>query len=81
MALPKLISDEHIKKVEEKQSEGFSNMIVAHEEQKEIAQKSKEEMEKSGVFEKQIVTEITPFSRFWRAEEYHQKYLEKKGRI
>jgi peptide-methionine (S)-S-oxide reductase len=30
-------------------------------------------------FSKPIVTEITPAAEFWRAEEYHQQYLEKRG--
>ncbi|MGA3190689.1 MAG: peptide-methionine (S)-S-oxide reductase MsrA, partial [Bryobacteraceae bacterium] len=30
-------------------------------------------------FPKPIVTEITPATDFWRAEEYHQQYLEKRG--
>jgi peptide-methionine (S)-S-oxide reductase len=30
-------------------------------------------------FAKPIVTEITPAGEFWRAEEYHQQYLEKRG--
>jgi peptide-methionine (S)-S-oxide reductase len=27
-----------------------------------------------------IVTEVSPVSDFWRAEDYHQRYLEKQGR-
>jgi peptide-methionine (S)-S-oxide reductase len=30
-------------------------------------------------FTKPIVTEITPAATFWRGEEYHQRYLEKRG--
>ena len=30
-------------------------------------------------FSKQIVTQVVPAQTFWRAEEYHQKYLEKRG--
>ncbi len=48
-------------------------------EQKAIAEKMKAELDKSGVFKKPIVTEVTPASTFYRAEEYHQKYLEKRG--
>ena len=32
-------------------------------------------------FSRPIVTQITPAQTFWRAEEYHQKYLEKRGRL
>ena len=30
-------------------------------------------------YDRPIVTEVTPASTFWRAEEYHQQYLEKRG--
>lgn len=48
-------------------------------EQKDIAEKSKEELGKSGKWKSPIVTEITPAQNFWRAEEYHQKYVMKRG--
>jgi len=48
-------------------------------EQKEIAEKSKQEMDVTGKWNKPIVTEVAPASTFWRAEEYHQKYHLKNG--
>ncbi len=48
-------------------------------EQKAAAEAVKERLEASGQFPRPIVTEITPAAEFFRAEEYHQRYLEKRG--
>jgi peptide-methionine (S)-S-oxide reductase len=48
-------------------------------EQEAIAKKSKSALEASGKFRRPIATEITPVRPFYRAEEYHQRYLEKRG--
>ncbi len=47
------------------------------EEQKRIAEQSKEELEQSGRFDKPIVTSILKFSQFYEAEFYHQDYHKK----
>jgi peptide-methionine (S)-S-oxide reductase len=48
-------------------------------EQEAAARASKEALDKSGILKRKIVTEITPATEFWRAEDYHQQYLEKRG--
>jgi peptide-methionine (S)-S-oxide reductase len=48
-------------------------------EQEAIAKKSKAALEASGKFRRPIATEITPATTFYRAEDYHQRYLEKRG--
>ncbi len=54
-----------------------SGIFYLNEEQRKLAEKSKDELEKSGRFSKPIVTEIVPASKFYRAEEYHQDYYKK----
>lgn len=58
----------------------YRSAIFFHDEnQKAIAQASKEAMDRDGMYPNPIVTEITPASTFYRAEDYHQRYLEKRG--
>ena len=53
----------------------YTTAIFYHDEaQKELAQKSKAELEKSGRYEKPIVTKILKADKFYKAEEYHQDY-------
>ena len=58
----------------------YRSAIFYHDdEQKEAAIKSKEERDRSGRYRRPIVTEITPATEFYMAEDYHQQYLEKRG--
>lgn len=53
-----------------------SGVFYHNQEQKEKAEKYKAELDKSGAFDKAIVTEITAYSNFYVAEDYHQQYYE-----
>jgi peptide-methionine (S)-S-oxide reductase len=55
----------------------YRSAIFYHNEgQREIAEKSKREIEKGGVYKDPIVTEIVPFKKFYVAEDYHKKYYD-----
>ena len=47
--------------------------------QKAAAEKSKQEFDRSGVYNNKAVTQIVPATTFYPAEEYHQNYFEKQG--
>jgi peptide-methionine (S)-S-oxide reductase len=58
----------------------YRSVIFFHTpEQEAQARASKDRLEKSGRFARPIVTQIVPAEPFWRAEEYHQRYFEKRG--
>lgn len=53
----------------------YRSIILYHNnEQREIAERMKAELEESGKWKNPIVTEIVPFEIFYRAEDYHQDY-------
>ncbi|MFW6164388.1 MAG: peptide-methionine (S)-S-oxide reductase MsrA [Planctomycetota bacterium] len=59
----------------------YRSVIFYHnDEQKQAAEASKAKLAASGKHKRPIATAIEPAPTFWRAEEYHQQYLEKRGR-
>jgi peptide-methionine (S)-S-oxide reductase len=55
----------------------YRSVIFYHnEEQKELAENYKKELDKSGAWDNPIVTEISPVTNFYPAEGYHQDYYE-----
>lgn len=58
----------------------YRSAIFFHDARQEAAARaSRDELQRSGKYKREIVTEITPASRFWEAEDYHQQYFEKRG--
>jgi peptide-methionine (S)-S-oxide reductase len=58
----------------------YRSVIFAHDEQQaEAARKVLERAQEA--YRQPIVTEINPAATFWRAEEYHQCYMEKRGTV
>lgn len=59
----------------------YRSVIFYHtEEQKRLAEASKQDLEASGKWSRPIATDIEPADLFYRAEDYHQKYLMKRGK-
>jgi peptide-methionine (S)-S-oxide reductase len=60
----------------------YRSAVFFHSPEQEAAAKaSKQRLQASGPYKgRTVVTEITPAATFWRAEEYHQRYLEKQGK-
>ena len=58
----------------------YRSAIFFHDaEQEKAARASRDRLAASGKFARPVVTEISPAQPFWRAEEYHQRYFEKRG--
>ena len=56
-----------------------SAIFVYDDEQRQTAEQSKSALQESGRHRKPIATTVEPAATFWRGEEYHQRYLEKRG--
>jgi len=54
----------------------YRSAIFYHDaEQKKLAEEYKQKLDKSGAFNRPIVTEIAPYGEFYSAEKYHQNYF------
>lgn len=58
-----------------------SVIFTQNEDQLREARAKIAELSAAGTFRKPIVTQVVPGGIFWKAEEYHQKYLEKRGLV
>ncbi|MDF9795634.1 peptide-methionine (S)-S-oxide reductase [Catalinimonas alkaloidigena] len=56
-----------------------SAVFYHNEEQREKAEKYKQELNEAGAYDNPIVTEITAFEKFYPAEDYHQNYFNQNG--
>ena len=60
----------------------YRSVVFTHSEEQAAGAKAKiAELSAAGMFRKPIVTEVVPATSFWKAEEYHQRYLEKRGMV
>ena len=57
----------------------YRSAIFYHdEEQKRLAEESKSQLEQSGKYDNPVVTQIAPYTTFWKAEDYHQDYYKRR---
>ena len=56
-----------------------SVIFYRNQQQKEIAEKYKEALDKSGAYSRPIVTTLEPITKFYKAENYHQNYYNQNG--
>jgi len=60
----------------------YRSVIFYHnEEQKHLAEEYKKKLNESGAYDKPVVTEISPFTVFYKAEDYHQNYFNENGDV
>ncbi len=58
----------------------YRSVVFYHtDEQRAQAEQYKEKLDASGAFSNPIVTEVSPFTKFYAAENYHQQYFERNG--
>lgn len=58
----------------------YRSVIFYHnDEQRRLAEEYKAQLDKSGAFSKPIVTQIVPYTNFYKAEDYHQQYYDRNG--
>jgi peptide-methionine (S)-S-oxide reductase len=59
----------------------YRSVIFYHDEtQRRLAEERRDQLDRAGIFDRPIVTEIAPFQGFYPAEDYHQEYFRLNGR-
>lgn len=60
----------------------YRSVIFVHDDdQREVAQRVRDELDAAGTYKHPIATSVEPAAAFWRAEDYHQQYLARRGGV
>lgn len=60
----------------------YRSVIFVHDDdQREVAQRVRDELDAAGTYKRPIATSVEPAVAFWRAEDYHQQYLARRGGV